>query len=121
MPTDWITSLLSHGASGALGFSLWIIWNLIKNRGKEKSAPYRQDFLEKLGNMLQTHTDEIKKMSTHLEEQGKVILAVDDNNWPKTWGADSPMAKRTHQNVNTVLETQEEMAKNIAEINRKVA
>ena len=116
-----LNTLLSHGASGLVGFCLLIIWNLVKNKGKAGSSPYRQDFLEKLGEMLQRHTHEIQQVSAHLAEQGKVVLAVDPvTNFPRLWN-DSPQQKRTHDAVTNLLEMQEEIAKSVSEIQRKIA
>ena len=100
MELDAILKLLEHGGSG---LTVAVIWWFTHQKNRRNGNTGKDHMLEKLADLLEAYT---KRM----ESYDKVILATDDMNYPKIW-SDHGQQVRTHQTVNTILETQEELVK----------
>lgn len=86
---------------------------------KYKKVPYREDFMERLGVMMEAHTNAIKEFREHQQRIEPIILATDENLTPRLW-PDKGQAKRTHDAVGNLVDITEEMGKSVSEIHRKV-
>lgn len=115
----------SAGVLGLLYALVKLVEKLVDKREKAKQpSHYREDFLEKLGAVLEAQTHRIEASTAHfnqrLDSYDKIVLAVDPStNYPRMW-ADSPQQKRTHDNVSNLIDIQEEMAKSVIEIHKAV-
>jgi len=118
-----ILEILKHGVSGGL---IAIIWFLLHQKSKRKpidDPTYKRDFWEKLGAMLEAHTNEVNALNEQMKALSAVILAKDENLIPRVF--ESPittaMLKRTHENVSLIGEAIGEQTIMITEIHKKVA
>ena len=109
------------GAIGLCYVLVKVIEKLIDIKAKPKALnPYREDFLERLGAMMEANTKELNKISESHAKIEPLIVATDlDTNFPHIW-TNHKQAKRTHENVNRVLEFQEELAKTQNDILKEV-
>jgi hypothetical protein len=107
---------LSHLLSGTAGAAIilaslkaFAAWE--KKQGRGESLPaYKNKFFDELGDMMRAHTEEIRTVNSHLAKYDPLITAVDQNNYPKVW-SDHEQLRRTHENVNNLMEINEELVK----------
>lgn len=106
------TSVTALGVIYAL---IKIVEKLIEKREKQKTPSYRDSFLEQLGGMMEANTKLLNSISAKQERFEPIIMSVDaETNYPHIW-ANNKQAKRTHDNVNTLVETTHELARMVGD------
>lgn len=108
----------------ALLKSIEMLVKAVVDKKKEKSSPrpymHKEDIFEQLTAMFRQMTEALKEIRSDVGSMKPTIMALDPNtNWPRTW-TDSPQQKRTHDNVNRLVEVTEEIAKTTSETNEIV-